>query len=198
MCDGKALLELKRLLTTISSFEVQNFMKLLPPHSQKGFKQPQRDLHTTLSKCSYDKPFPILFDVKQSCFSNRSTGAVSTRNSSASVIGAFWPGHGRSLSDIIYDKLKIGIIQYFFSHKISLTYRDSEAHQIKEVEHIFCYVKWCIEHSKSDWFGISAVMCTTLTEFEGPVSFLPLCVVCRCAHGKLKVDMGMLGSTHLN
>ena len=44
-------------------------------------------------------------------------GAVSTRNSSASVIGAFWPGHGRSLSDIIYDKLKIGIIQYFFSQR---------------------------------------------------------------------------------
>lgn len=124
-------------------------------------------------------------------------GAVSTRNSRASVIGAFWPGHGKLLSDISYDKLKVGIIQYFFSHKISLKCRDGEAHQIKEVEHIFCYVKWCIEHSKSDWFGMSAITCTTPMELEGPVSYLPLRVVCRCAHGKLKVDLGMPGSTHL-
>ena len=195
MCDGKALLELKRLLTTISSFEVQNFMKLLPPHSQNDLKEIYTQLYPNAVMTNLSQFYLMSNKV---VLATEVLGAVSTCNSSASVIGAFWPGHGRSLSDIIYDKLKIGIIQYFFSHKISLTYRDSEAHQIKEVEHIFCYVKWCIEHSKSDWFGISAVMCTTLTEFEGPVSFLPLCVVCRCAHGKLKVDMGMLGSTHLN
>ena len=46
--------------------------------------------------------------------------------------------------------------------------------------------------------GSLQLIATTLTELEGPVSFLPLQrVVCRCAHGKLKVDMGMLGSTHL-
>ena len=53
MCDGKALLELKRLstsLSTISSFEVQDFMKLLPPHSQQVFSAKDlnnlRDLHS--------------------------------------------------------------------------------------------------------------------------------------------------------
>jgi len=99
----------------------------LSPHSQKVFSAKDlnhlRDLHTALSKCTNHTPLPILFDVK-AVLATEVLGAVSTR--------AFWPGHGKLLSDISYDKLKVGMIQYFFSHKISLKCRDGEAHRIKE------------------------------------------------------------------
>ena len=70
-------------------------------------------------------------------------GSVSSRNKKASVIGAYWPSKGSTLSSINYTHLQIRRIQHFLEHKITL--KDDSDTSV-ELCHLFCYVKWFVSH----------------------------------------------------
>lgn len=82
-------------------------------------------------------------------------GSACSRSKKASVIGAYWPSNGSSLSTIDYSKLNIGVIQYFLKHTMSMK---DKCGRTKDFHHILCDVKWFISHPESHWFGTSTVI----------------------------------------
>ena len=82
-----------------------------------------------------------------------------SNNRSSSVVMAYWPGSGVSLSSINYGRMRVGVVQYFIRHHIKLyTVEDSDINNTEEVEHVFAFVYWKKRHPEESWFGISAII----------------------------------------
>ena len=111
------------------------------------------------------------------------SSAVS-RSSKSACITAYWPNRGDSLiNDSMQTARNVGIIQFFFKHKVSFTGIPTPQ------THIFAYVHWYKHHSGASWFGTSAVITSTDKEAESMYSFLPLQrILGKCAHGRLSID----------
>ena len=96
---------------------------------------------------------------------------------SGEVIMAYWPGSG-------YSACRVGIIKYFLRHCIKLDDQTNSTH-------LSCYVTWKQKHPMSNWFGKSAVVCSTLNEVENGCCFMPIqCLAFRCASGEIPVCFG--------
>lgn len=55
-------------------------------------------------------------------------GSVAVRgasNPASSVIMAYWPGTGFSLENIDSTTMRVGVVQYYLKHSITMTYGDS-------------------------------------------------------------------------
>ena len=101
------------------------------------------------------------------------------------VVMAYWPGSGSSLCNIDRSTCRVGNIKYFLKHTINI------ANNNKTLDHIFCYVTWKQTHPRSDWYGKSAIVSSTLNEIEDACCYMPVQrVAYRCASGELKVDFG--------
>lgn len=105
-------------------------------------------------------------------------------NHSSSVVMAYWPSKGNSLSSIDYSKFQVGVIQYFLRHKI---YFNED--NINNTEHIFAFIKWKKLHQEYDWYGASAIICENEFESCSPCSYLPVQRIhYRCAHVTMPVN----------
>ena len=111
----------------------------------------------------------------------------------SSVIMAYWPGRGNDLDvhGIDYSRMRVGVVQYFFQHSVTMTLTaSSEAHKLN---HIFAYVAWKQRHPNEDIFGTSATLCFNMYEQESPCAFLPVQrIACRCAHATLPIQIGVV------
>jgi len=94
------------------------------------------------------------------------------------------------LNSIDYTSYNVGLIQHFVKHSnIFTTEDDHESIQ----EHLFCYIKWKQHHPNKSWFGVSAVLSSTLDKIESPCCCMPIQrVMHRCTSGIIKVDFGLL------
>ena len=96
---------------------------------------------------------------------------------------AYWPGSGSSLCNIDRSACRVGNIKYFLKHTIKLANNSQD--------HIFCYITWKQTHPRSDWYGTSAIISSTLNEVEDACCYMPIQrVAYRCASGELTVDFG--------
>ena len=59
---------------------------------------------------------------------------------SSSVIMAYWPGRGNTLTNIDYARMKVGVVQYFKSHL--LVYHNGGV--LHKDEHVFAYILWIL------------------------------------------------------
>ena len=106
---------------------------------------------------------------------------------SASVIMAYWPCSSETLDNIDYNRMSIGVVQYYIRHVISYV---SEGIS-KKMEHIFAYVLWKEKHHHFDWFGSSATLCCNSFEAISTSCFLPLQGIgARCATTVTAIDFG--------
>ena len=95
---------------------------------------------------------------------------------------AYWPGRSRTLDNIDYNRMRVGVVQHFICHV--LEYHTGE--DSNREEHVFAYVLWKEVHPHYDWYGVSATVCANV--FEG-VSLLPVQrISCRCAYTTMRVD----------
>ena len=106
---------------------------------------------------------------------------------SSSVIMAYWPVNSSTLDNIDYSHKRIGIVQYYFRHKIVLQQADGSC---KYEEHIFAYVIWKQRHPNEAWFGISATVCLDLNEPNTMCNYIPIQRIHDlCAHCLLKLNI---------
>lgn len=107
---------------------------------------------------------------------------------SSSVIMAFWPGSGNSLCSIDYGRMRVGIVQYFFQHSVTLGSISNTSHP-ETFDHLFCYVYWKKLHPHGDWCGVSATLSTDIFETPAACSFLPVQRIgFRCAYATLPMN----------
>ena len=105
---------------------------------------------------------------------------------------AYWPNRGSELTSIDYSRMQVGVIQYFIRHTLSYF----ESNERKEEDHVFAYVKRKQCHFHSDWFGVSATVCTDSFESPSPCCLLPVQrIACRCASIRMLVDFGDISET---
>ena len=110
------------------------------------------------------KFFPMIYEkCKRAVVGEELVSSVRYKDDHQSVIVAYWPSTGHSLATIDYTHYSVGVIQYFLKHAV--TFVDADGTEKKE-EHIFCYVVWKQQHHNENWFGVSAVVTSTLSETE--------------------------------
>ena len=99
---------------------------------------------------------------------------------SSSVIMAFWPGSGESLT-VVYTRMCVGQVQFYMRHSI----RENG----KDIIHLFAFVYWKKTHPQYNWFGVSATVCSDLFEEEGACCFIPVQRIgARCAFASLPTE----------
>ena len=102
---------------------------------------------------------------------------------------AYWPGTGSSLENIDSTTMRVGIVQYYLMHSITMSYNDSVDASAETFPHLFCYVRWKKIHPQAMWCGVSATISSELMETPDACSFLPVQRISyRCAHAYLKMD----------
>ena len=110
---------------------------------------------------------------------------------SSSVIAAFWPGTGSGslLASIDYTTKRIGVVEYFILHSIHFS-KDDASSETEKIDHVFCFTHWKKKTTrKSNWFGISAVVCDDCFESPDVCCFLPIQrIYNKCAYTKLNVQ----------
>jgi len=84
---------------------------------------------------------------------------------------SFWPESGHSLQSIEYGRMRVGVVQYFLQH--SVTVCDNEPSSSETLCHLLCYIHWKKVHPHADWCGISATICTELFETPDVCCFMP-------------------------
>ena len=105
---------------------------------------------------------------------------------SSSVVAAFWPGSGDSLSAIDYTQKRVGVIQFFLTNTLELS---SEDGAIQKLEHMFAYVRWMKLHPDSNWFGQSAIVSIDIMELPDACCFMPIQRIANvCAHARIPIE----------
>ena len=107
-------------------------------------------------------------------------------NCASSVVMAFWPTNGTTLS-IDYQKKSAGRVQYYVRHFIHIKC----GNKIDVLEHVFAYVKWKTVHPNHNFYGQSATISKNMFESPSMCSFLPVQRIdCLAAHTVLTVNHG--------
>jgi len=63
-------------------------------------------------------------------------------------------------------------------------------------DHLFCYIKWKQHHPNRNWFGVSAILSSTLDEVDSPCCYMPIQrIMHQCASGVITVDFDLLSES---
>ena len=104
--------------------------------------------------------------------------SLKSKGSHSSAICAYWAGIRGNIS-LSNDYLRVGVVQYFFRHTISIP---TSTTQTKHVAHIFARIHWYRRHWKESWFHHRALVVQPDMDISGPATFLPISrVFSRCA-----------------
>jgi len=63
-----------------------------------------------------------------------------SNSTTSAVVMSFWPGSGHSLQSIEYGRMRVGVVQYFLQH--SVTVCDGEPSSSETLCHLLCYIHW--------------------------------------------------------
>ena len=166
-------------LPSIKSFGNQGVVKLLPPlHEDILYPEQASNLNSLYKQLYPNKVVlptsPFYTHSGRVTLGNELIGSVmnATSCNSCSVIVAYWPSKGNTLSNITYSYRNVGVVQYYIKHQAKL--KDTDVSAAFSDEHIFAYVLWKQEHTQKHWFGISAIVSQTINEAPSMCSFLPV------------------------
>ena len=175
-------------------FQVTGHVTLLPPKCRKVLTG--EDVQHL--RCIYEQLYPgaVVSHISHFCiFSRKATfcgelfASQKSQSKKCSTVVAFWPGRGKSLLQVdTCAHPNVGRIQYFFRHSMTLKYSSG---QLQQKEHVMCSMRWMQFHQFLDWFGSSALVCSTITEVYDSCCFMPVQRIHRrCAHGVMPIDFG--------
>ena len=114
-----------------------------------------------------------------------------SKGSSSACISAFWADRAGSISTAA-DCIRIGLIQHFFLHNISIVSPSDATKRIK-TSHIFAKVHWFKTHPRQSWLPPPLLVFSTDFDIPGPSSFIPLSRIrsrCAVAYDKLQFEFG--------
>ena len=195
--DDIGVLSLLRMarspLSSILSFENYGAVTMIPPFSEQVLSYNEcQGLNTIYSQLYPNQTVlhvPQFYTIsRQVSLEGEVIGSMKC-GSASSVIMAYWPGRGNDLEVIDYSRMRVGVIQYFFEHDVTITSSDSD-HEPCKMQHSFAHVAWKQRHPKEDMFGVSATLCLDLYEDGSPCAFLPVQrIACRCAHATLPIPV---------
>ena len=181
---------------TSADFTVKNSVsKMVPPVQKRILSQESQGKLKTIYQQMYPtktvKFFPVFYEeCRRAIIGDEIVSSVRYKDDHQAVIVAFWPSTGSSLNSIDYTACNVGLIQYFVKHSVIFT---TENNQESTEEHLFCYIKWKQHHPNRNWFGVSAVLSSTLDEIESPCCYMPIQrIMHRCASGIIAVDFGLM------
>ena len=192
--------EYLRLLRSLANFSEARFnienscVKEVPPVYKHVLSLEEQEYLKIIYEELYPhrviKFFPMIYEkCKRAVVGEELVSSVRYKDDHQSVIVAYWPSTGHSLATIDYTNYRVGVIQYFLKHAV--TFVDADGTEKKE-EHIFCYVVWKQQHHNENWFGVSAVVTSTLGETEDACCYMPIQrVMYRCASGTISVNFGL-------
>ena len=104
--------------------------------------------------------------------------STKSRGNHSSGIAAYWAGVGGNIS-LSNDHLRIGVIQYFFRHTVTISPNPTQS---KRIAHIFAYVHWYRSHWRESWFHPRVLVVQPDMDTTGPATILPIArVFSRCA-----------------
>lgn len=179
-------------LRLVQSFEANNTVSPIPPFQEKVLtSEDVRHLKRFYQQFYHQRNvtnfshYSVVFG--KVLFAGDLIGSMKrgTNNSTSSIIMARWFGSGNDMFSEQSRRLRVGEVQYFLKHAVTL--EGSGSTELKE--HIFAYVFWKKLHPQEDWFGVSATVSTDLYELSGSGSFLPVQrIACRCAHACMNVN----------
>ena len=119
-------------------------------------------------------------DTLGSIMNNRSA-------SSASIIAAYWPTEGSSISCINYAHKSIGKVLYYFTQ--SITVHKASALTSQKMQYTMAFVQWMETHPQNSLYGISATLCYNIYKAPSLCSFIPvLRIIAKCASCKIVLD----------
>ena len=113
-----------------------------------------------------------------------------SRGRHSSAVCAYWPAVGGRIS-LTCDQLRVGIIQYFVRHTVSLCSPDSHSQQSKT--HLFAFVFWYQTHPRERWFHPRIRVLSPDMVMNGPATFLPISRThgsCTLISERVKFDYG--------
>lgn len=117
--------------------------------------------------------------------------SAKARGNHSSAICAYWAGiNGNVLATC--DHLRVGVIQYFIRHYISVPTSNSGT-QFKKLSHIFARVHWYQTHLREDWYHPRVLVSSPDMDITGPSSFLPISRIfstCALTSKTVKFDYG--------
>lgn len=183
----EALAEKDHLFSDYAIDNLCNSIKLLPPYCKKVLSptedQQIYDVYKFLypdSNITYHSKF---YESSKKCLMANEMFTSSNAKERSSVIMAYWPAE--NLTDHLQSKeLQVGMIQRFIKHKIKVIKNNTEQERI----HIFCQVEWYMKHDKSNWYGLSAILCRNITYGTAANSYIPIQRIAhRCAYGRLDI-----------
>lgn len=97
------------------------------------------------------------------------------RNSKkTSVICAYWPGTGNSLSSIDYSQKRVGVIQFFLLHSLEVFKQNTGENSVEKLVHLLAYVRWNKLHPESNWFGQSSIVTINMMELPDACCYMPI------------------------
>jgi len=106
---------------------------------------------------------------------------------SSSIISAYWPTHGNTITAIDGSQLSIGRAMYYFSHTVTMTNNTTGIYQIST--YIMAKVCWMDDHPQQARFGISATVCSNSYHEQSLCSFIPVARIAgKCANCELEID----------
>lgn len=109
---------------------------------------------------------------------NERLRSVNSRGNHSSAICAYWAGVGGNLMGS-QEYLRVGIVQYFFRHTISIPISSTQS---KRVPHVFASVHWYRRHWRESWFHHRALVLQPDMDITGPASIIPISrVFSQCA-----------------
>ena len=187
--QGEALNVLK--LATISQLDLTLFqlstnedcVKFVPPKFENILTSEEADK----LRYFYEQLLPNISIQIMSLFYTKSKKIALANDliKVGSTIMAYWPGNGSCLMNIDYSVCRVGVIQYFLKHTITVVGDPAPR------SFALCYVKWKQKHPCFDFFGKSATISSTLDEVESVCSYMPAQrIAYRCTYGEMSVDFG--------
>ena len=106
---------------------------------------------------------------------------------SSSIICAYWPTHGSTITDFSASKINIGQVTSHFSHKITVMNRATFASDVHH--YIMARVCWMCDHHQSSRYGISAVVCSNSFWEPSLCSYIPVArIYGKCASCLVNID----------
>lgn len=186
-------------LGNIESFAHNATIQLVPPSFESYFDLIQfQHLTSAISqlypnKCIVHLPHNYQRFGKVKLGGSLIGSALPGGNSkTSSVIMAYWAGSGDNLYDFDYNRMRVGVVQFFALHKAILQDESSNV----AVEHLFAYVLWKKVHPFCDYLGVSSTVSSDLFETSSVCNFLPVQRIdSLAAHALIPIDFGTIKET---
>ena len=179
--------------TVCSTHEVcatkYSFQQPLTPIREKYFTEIVRDALNDMYCAIYGKEFVVQVPLRYEEFYQlkifKSVLSTSkSRSSKSTAVIAAWPSPSGILTGRkpMPDDVRVGTIEYFFSHQPTILLCEGDANRAVATPHLLARVKWFQDHPQKFLLKNGIVIASTVYESEQCSTFIPVSrIITQCA-----------------